>query len=164
MTRGGAGNMLGVGGMRQKLGRRALRGGGRADRIGGTDPQAQKRELLRRLQQKQREEGREGGLPPGRHDGGARDAEHFSAPAAPTPASCGSRTATTTPGSPRCPPPTARRPSAWANGGPPAPRTGTDRPGATGTDRPGVPRDHRPAPPARPGRTLPGGGGLAHAG
>ncbi|MEV5544958.1 DUF6243 family protein [Streptomyces sp. NPDC052309] len=53
MTRGGAGNMLGVGGTRQNLGRRALRGGGRGGRIGGgLDPQAQKRELLRRLQDK----------------------------------------------------------------------------------------------------------------
>ncbi|MFI9340536.1 DUF6243 family protein [Streptomyces sp. NPDC052773] len=52
MTRGGAGNLLGVGGTRQKLGRRALRGGGRGGRIGGgQDPQAQKRELLRRLQE-----------------------------------------------------------------------------------------------------------------
>jgi hypothetical protein len=46
--------MLGVGGTRRHLGRTALRGGGRADRVGGgTDPQAQKRELLRRLREKQ---------------------------------------------------------------------------------------------------------------
>ncbi|MDT6982093.1 DUF6243 family protein [Streptomyces lusitanus] len=59
MTRGG-GNMLGVGGTRQHLGRKALRGGGPAGRIGGgTDPQAQKRALLRTLQE-QRETRREG--------------------------------------------------------------------------------------------------------
>lgn len=54
MTRGGAGNMLGVGGTRQHLGRKALRGGGRGSRIGGggADPRAQKRELLRTLQEK----------------------------------------------------------------------------------------------------------------
>ncbi|AZQ40365.1 hypothetical protein EJ357_13280 [Streptomyces cyaneochromogenes] len=46
--------MLGVGGMRRNLGRRALRGGGRGGRIGGAaDPAAQKRELLRRFQEKQ---------------------------------------------------------------------------------------------------------------
>ncbi|MEU2537115.1 DUF6243 family protein [Streptomyces iakyrus] len=63
MTRGGAGNMLGVGGSRRNLGRKALRGGGRAGRIGGgLDPQAQKRELLRKLQeQQQQREGREEG-------------------------------------------------------------------------------------------------------
>jgi hypothetical protein len=64
MTRGGAGNMLGVGGARKNLGRTALRGGGRGDRIGGgLDPQAQKRELLRKLQEKrqQQQEGQEGG-------------------------------------------------------------------------------------------------------
>lgn len=50
MSRGG--NMLGVGGTRRNLGRKALRGGGRDNRIGGgLDPQAQKRELLRRLQE-----------------------------------------------------------------------------------------------------------------
>ncbi|MFC9510045.1 DUF6243 family protein [Streptomyces sp. NPDC057002] len=64
MTRGGAGNMLGVGGSRKNLGRKALRGGGRDGRIGsGLDPQAQKRELLRKLQEKrqQQQEGQEGG-------------------------------------------------------------------------------------------------------
>ncbi|MEU2748880.1 DUF6243 family protein [Streptomyces collinus] len=63
MTRGGAGNMLGVGGSRRNLGRTALRGGGRGGRIGGgLDPQAQKRELLRTLQEKrQQREGREDG-------------------------------------------------------------------------------------------------------
>ncbi|MET9521667.1 DUF6243 family protein [Streptomyces coeruleorubidus] len=61
MTRGGAGNLLGVGGSRQMLGRKALRGGGRGDRIGGgLDPQAQKRELLRKLQEKRRQQ-QEGG-------------------------------------------------------------------------------------------------------
>ncbi|WP_199837407.1 DUF6243 family protein [Streptomyces caniscabiei] len=58
MTRGGAGNMLGVGGARRNLGRRALRGGPANGRVGGDlDPQAQKRELLRKLQEK-RQEGR----------------------------------------------------------------------------------------------------------
>lgn len=63
MTRGGAGNMLGVGGSRSNLGRRALRGGGQGGRIGGgLDPQAQKRELLRKLQEKrQQPEAPEGG-------------------------------------------------------------------------------------------------------
>ncbi len=51
--------MLGVGGARQHLGRKALRGGGPAGRIGGgTDPRAQKRALLRKLQ-KRRDEGQE---------------------------------------------------------------------------------------------------------
>ncbi|MGW6909847.1 DUF6243 family protein [Streptomyces sp. NPDC054940] len=53
MARGG-GNMLGVGGARRNLGRKALRGGGQGSRIGGgTDPAAQKRELLRKFQEKQ---------------------------------------------------------------------------------------------------------------
>ncbi|MFJ4976257.1 DUF6243 family protein [Streptomyces coeruleorubidus] len=61
MARGGAGNLLGVGGSRQKLGRKALRGGGRDGRIGGgLDAQAQKRELLRKLQEK-RQQQQEGG-------------------------------------------------------------------------------------------------------
>ncbi|MFE9927094.1 DUF6243 family protein [Streptomyces sp. NPDC005774] len=65
MSRGGSGNMLGVGGTRQHLGRKALRGGGRDGRVGGgLDAQAQKRELLRKLQerreQEQRQEGSEG--------------------------------------------------------------------------------------------------------
>ncbi|MFI9173158.1 DUF6243 family protein [Streptomyces lincolnensis] len=52
MTRDGAG-MLGVGGTRSNIGRKALRGGNRDGRIGGAqDPQAQKRELLRKLQEK----------------------------------------------------------------------------------------------------------------
>lgn len=51
--------MLGVGGARRNLGRRALRGGGRGDRIGGAqDARAQKRELLRRLQEKRGQEAR----------------------------------------------------------------------------------------------------------
>ncbi|MEU7716487.1 DUF6243 family protein [Streptomyces tibetensis] len=63
MARGGAGNMLGVGGSRKNLGRRELRGGGRGGRIGGgLDPQAQKRELLRKLKEKgQQQETQEGG-------------------------------------------------------------------------------------------------------
>ena len=57
MARSGAGKMLGVGGTRRNLGRNALRGGGRGDRIGGgTDPTAQKRELLRKLQERHAEE------------------------------------------------------------------------------------------------------------
>ncbi|MFC7309787.1 DUF6243 family protein [Streptomyces monticola] len=52
MTRGGSGNMLGVGGTRRNLSRKAMRGGGRGGRVGsGLSPQAQKRELLRRLQE-----------------------------------------------------------------------------------------------------------------
>jgi hypothetical protein len=47
--------MLGVGGARQNLGRKALRGGGKGSRIGGgQDAQAQKRELLRRLQEERK--------------------------------------------------------------------------------------------------------------
>ncbi|MEU6686458.1 DUF6243 family protein [Streptomyces sp. NPDC046832] len=63
MTRGGAGNMLGVGGARRNLGRRALRGDGRGGRVGrGPDPQAQKRELLRKLQEnRQQRDAREEG-------------------------------------------------------------------------------------------------------
>ncbi|MFD3562118.1 DUF6243 family protein [Streptomyces sp. NPDC058686] len=52
MSRGGSGNMLGVGGTRSNLSRTTLRGGGRGGRVGGgLDPQAQKRELLRRLRE-----------------------------------------------------------------------------------------------------------------
>ncbi|MGC3002313.1 DUF6243 family protein [Streptomyces sp. G35A] len=59
MTRGGAGNMLGVGGTRRHLGREALRGGGRGGRVGGSpDPQARKRELLRELREKRQEQQR----------------------------------------------------------------------------------------------------------
>ncbi|MGC9379724.1 DUF6243 family protein [Streptomyces sp. MH13] len=54
MSRGGAGNMLGVGGTRRNLTRDALRGGDRTGRIGGgPDPRDRKRELLRRLQERQ---------------------------------------------------------------------------------------------------------------
>ncbi|QCD60551.1 hypothetical protein CEB94_12280 [Streptomyces hawaiiensis] len=54
--------MLGVGGSRKNLGRRALRGGGRGDRIGGgLDPRAHKRELLRKLQEKRQQEAPEEG-------------------------------------------------------------------------------------------------------
>ncbi|MFZ3557100.1 MULTISPECIES: DUF6243 family protein [unclassified Streptomyces] len=54
MTRGGAGGMLGVGGARSNMSRKAMRGGGRGGRVGGggADPVAQKRELLRKLQEK----------------------------------------------------------------------------------------------------------------
>ncbi|MGW0707982.1 DUF6243 family protein [Streptomyces sp. NPDC002643] len=46
--------MLGVGGTRSNLGRKALRAGRNNDRVGGApDPRAQKRELLRKLQEKQ---------------------------------------------------------------------------------------------------------------
>lgn len=45
--------MLGVGGTRSNIGRKALRGGNRDGRIGGAqDPQAHKRELLRKLREK----------------------------------------------------------------------------------------------------------------
>ena len=56
MARGGSGGMLGVGGTRSNIGRKALRGGNRDGRIGGArDPQARKRELLRKLQEKVQE-------------------------------------------------------------------------------------------------------------
>ncbi|MEU2515124.1 DUF6243 family protein [Streptomyces syringium] len=52
MSRGNADGMLGVGGTRSKLSRTALRGGGRGGRTGGgTDVNAQKRELLRKLRE-----------------------------------------------------------------------------------------------------------------
>ncbi|GAA0363079.1 DUF6243 family protein [Streptomyces blastmyceticus] len=52
MSRGSAGSMLGVGGTRSNLSRGALRGDGRGGRTGGgTDAQAQKRELLRKLRE-----------------------------------------------------------------------------------------------------------------
>ncbi|WP_327694455.1 DUF6243 family protein [Streptomyces sp. NBC_00459] len=71
MARGG-GNMLGVGGTRSNLGKNALRGGGRGKQTGGgTDPQAQKRELVRKLQEKRAEE--EGVPEGGAQDGGAPD-------------------------------------------------------------------------------------------
>jgi hypothetical protein len=50
--------MLGVGGSRRNLGREALRGGPANGRVGGgLDPRAQKRELLRKLQEKRQEAG-----------------------------------------------------------------------------------------------------------
>ncbi|MFJ4198902.1 DUF6243 family protein [Streptomyces sviceus] len=53
MARGGNGGMLGVGGTRSNIGRKALRGGKGDGRIGGArDSQAHKRELLRKLQEK----------------------------------------------------------------------------------------------------------------
>ncbi|WP_328638021.1 DUF6243 family protein [Streptomyces canus] len=53
MARGGTGGMLGVGGTRSNIGRKALRGGTRDGRVGAArDPQAHKRELLRKLQEK----------------------------------------------------------------------------------------------------------------
>lgn len=64
MARSG-GNMLGVGGTRSNLGKGALRGGARGKQVGGgTDPQAQKRELVRKLQEKRAEEesAQEGGV------------------------------------------------------------------------------------------------------
>ncbi|WP_158694383.1 DUF6243 family protein [Streptomyces canus] len=58
MARGGKGGMLGVGGTRSNIGRKALRGGNRDGRIGGArDPQAHKRELLRKLQEKREADG-----------------------------------------------------------------------------------------------------------
>ncbi|MER7110603.1 DUF6243 family protein [Streptomyces sp. NPDC000229] len=51
MTRGGAGNMLGVGGTRKNLSRKALRGSGGGAVGRGADPAAQKRELLRKLKE-----------------------------------------------------------------------------------------------------------------
>jgi hypothetical protein len=54
MVKGRAGNMLGVGGTRTRMSRKALRGGRQDDGHGpggGADPAAQKRELLRRLRE-----------------------------------------------------------------------------------------------------------------
>ncbi|TJZ55510.1 hypothetical protein FCH28_09140 [Streptomyces piniterrae] len=66
MSKGNAGGMLGVGGTRSKLSRGALRGGGGGGRNGGgrPDPQAQRRELLRRLEERSR-----GGSPDRAGDG-----------------------------------------------------------------------------------------------
>ncbi|MFE4666803.1 DUF6243 family protein [Streptomyces sp. NPDC056716] len=51
-----SGNMLGVGGTRSHLGRSALRGRKSGAPVGsGLDAQAQKRELLRKLKEKQQE-------------------------------------------------------------------------------------------------------------
>ncbi|MER7377101.1 DUF6243 family protein [Streptomyces lanatus] len=58
MARSG-GDMLGVGGTRRNLGRKALRGGRQGGRVGGgADATAQKRELLLRFQEKQQEQER----------------------------------------------------------------------------------------------------------
>ncbi|MBO8198880.1 DUF6243 family protein [Streptomyces smyrnaeus] len=53
MSKGRGGKMLGVGGTRAHLSRKQLRGagGGGHGPGGGTDPLAQKRELLRRLRE-----------------------------------------------------------------------------------------------------------------
>ncbi|QEV17812.1 DUF6243 family protein [Streptomyces alboniger] len=59
MTRGGSGNMLGVGGTRSNLSRKTLRGAGRGGRVGGgLSPQEQKRELVRRLREGREAHGR----------------------------------------------------------------------------------------------------------
>ncbi|MEU8571631.1 DUF6243 family protein [Streptomyces pathocidini] len=66
MSRGN-GNLLGVGGARANLPRSAMRGGGRRGgrgAAGHTDPQAQKRELLRKLKEA-REENRAENSPDG---------------------------------------------------------------------------------------------------
>ncbi|MGW1376406.1 DUF6243 family protein [Streptomyces sp. NPDC002446] len=57
MSKGNAGGMLGIGGTRSKLSRGALRGGGggRAGH-GRPDPQAQRRELLRKFQERTQKE------------------------------------------------------------------------------------------------------------
>ncbi|MEU2792140.1 DUF6243 family protein [Streptomyces sp. NPDC007100] len=52
MSKGNASGMLGVGGTRSKLSRGALRGGRGGNGVGGgTDPMAQRRALLRKLQE-----------------------------------------------------------------------------------------------------------------
>ncbi|GAA2335893.1 DUF6243 family protein [Streptomyces caniferus] len=58
MSKGNAGGMLGVGGTRTKLSRGALRGGGGADHGGRGRPDAQerRRELVRKFQERAREE------------------------------------------------------------------------------------------------------------
>ncbi|MFG2830583.1 DUF6243 family protein [Streptomyces sp. NPDC048434] len=57
MSKGNAGGMLGVGGTRAKLSRGALRGGGGPDRGGrGRSDQDRRRELLRKFQERAREE------------------------------------------------------------------------------------------------------------
>ncbi|MFC9237617.1 DUF6243 family protein [Streptomyces decoyicus] len=57
MSKGNAGGMLGVGGTRNKLSRGALRGG-TADRggRGRSDAQDRRRELLRKFQERAKEE------------------------------------------------------------------------------------------------------------
>jgi len=58
MSRGNAGGMLGVGGTRTKLSRGALRGAGDAGGAGRGRPAAEerRRELLRKFQERVREE------------------------------------------------------------------------------------------------------------
>ncbi|WP_310719531.1 DUF6243 family protein [Streptomyces lydicus] len=58
MSKGNAGGMLGVGGTRSKLSRGALRGGGSAGRGGRerAEEQTQRRDLLRRFQERARTE------------------------------------------------------------------------------------------------------------
>ncbi|MEV0635859.1 DUF6243 family protein [Streptomyces sp. NPDC050619] len=57
MARGGE-NMLGVGGTRRNLGRKALRGSAQDGPFGGgVDRQAQKQELLRKLQEERTSKG-----------------------------------------------------------------------------------------------------------
>ncbi|MGP8302243.1 DUF6243 family protein [Streptomyces inhibens] len=57
MSKGNAGGMLGVGGTRSKLSRGALRGGAGGGRgLGQPDPQAHRRELLRKFQERSQKE------------------------------------------------------------------------------------------------------------
>ncbi|UKY49823.1 DUF6243 family protein [Streptomyces inhibens] len=57
MSKGNAGGMLGVGGTRSKLSRGALRGGAGGGRgHGQPDPQAHRRELLRKFQERSQKE------------------------------------------------------------------------------------------------------------
>ncbi|MFV0130156.1 DUF6243 family protein [Streptomyces sp. HMX112] len=51
MSRGGAGNTLGVGGTRRKLSRKEIRGDGAGGTGRGGDPAARKRELPRKLKE-----------------------------------------------------------------------------------------------------------------
>ncbi|MBB5933278.1 DUF6243 family protein [Streptomyces zagrosensis] len=58
MSKGRSGSMLGVGGTRSNLPRTAMRGGrGKRGAQGDLDPMAQKRELLRKLQEKNQPSG-----------------------------------------------------------------------------------------------------------
>ncbi|QIB49142.1 hypothetical protein G3H79_26630 [Streptomyces aureoverticillatus] len=62
--------MLGVGGTRSKLSRKALRGGRDGSRVGGgLSPQEQKRELLRKLQEGRSQNAREEGSESAREEG-----------------------------------------------------------------------------------------------
>lgn len=58
MSKGNAGGMLGVGGTRSKLSRGALRGGsgGASSGQGRTDAQDRRRELLRKFQERARQD------------------------------------------------------------------------------------------------------------